>query len=137
LALLTWMGIGAPGGKTLPYNAMHLGVWMASNMGLAVRAHSDATLYHPFKQWHTYFSSLPARCPLIFSAAVAVRCFWLYLSSAAICLPMRQDAYCDSFPCCCSIALLSMSAQVGAEIQELHGVFVWAVPRRQVKASQR
>ena len=122
LTLSMWTGIEALDGETLPYNAMRLAVWAASNMGLAVGAHSDVALYHPFKQCHASFNSLPTRCPLIFSAAVAARCLQLPLSPAAIYLPVRQDACCNSFPCYCrSIALLSMSAQVGAKTQELCG----------------
>jgi hypothetical protein len=119
LTLLTGMGRGSPGEGTLPYNATHSAVWVASDMGLAVGAHLDVALYHPFKHPHASFFSLPARCPLIFAATVTARCFWLPLSPALICLSMRWGVCCGSFPCCCSIALLSMSAQVGAEIQEL------------------
>ncbi len=116
--LLTWMGRGSLGEGTLPYNATRSAVWAASDMGLAVGARLDAALYHPFKHHHASFVSPPTRCPSIFSTTVAARCFWLPLSPALICLWMRQDVLCGSFPCCCSIALLLMSAQVGAEIQE-------------------
>ncbi len=114
--LLMWMGRGSPGEGTLPYNATLSAIWAASVMGLAVGARLDAALYHPFKHHHASFVSPPARCPSIFSATVAACCFWLPLSPALICFPMRRDVRCGSFPCSHSIALLSMSSQVGAEI---------------------
>jgi hypothetical protein len=119
--LLTWMGRSSPREGTLPYNATRSAVWAASNMGLAVGVRLDEALYHPFMHRHASFLSPPARCPLIFSATVAARCFRLPVSPVLICHPMRQAVRCGSFPCGPSVALLSMSAQVGAEIQELHG----------------
>ncbi len=114
------MGSGAPGSGTLVYNVTRSAVWAANGIGEAAGAASDVVVYHPFKHSHTSFISQLARCPLIVSATDAVRCCWSPLSPGAI-FPMRRDARCGSFHCCRNIALLSMSAHVGAEIQKLEG----------------
>ena len=119
--LLTWIGRGSPGERTVPYNATHLAVWAASDIGLAVGARSDVVRYHPFKHHHTSFVSPPARCISMFSATVTARCRRSPDSPALICFLMRQDIHCNNFPCCQSTALLSICAHVGAEIQELRG----------------
>jgi hypothetical protein len=72
-ALSTWMGRGSPGEGTLPYNAMRLAVWAASDIGLAAGADSDAVLYHPFRHCHASFVSPPARCLSIASTTSAAR----------------------------------------------------------------
>ena len=121
LAGLTWIKSDAPGKGTLPYNATCSAVWAASDIGLAVGADLDVDLYQPFRHCHTSSSYPSARCPLIISAMDAAHCCLSPLSPATICCPMQHKACCGSFPCCCNIALLLMSAHVGAEIQELHG----------------
>ena len=117
----TCIGTFSPGGGTFPYSVTRSAVWTASDTRLAAGVRSDAALYHPFKHRHASFVSPPARCTSIFSAAVAARCRRSPDSPALICLPMRRDACCDNFPCCRSAALLSISAHVGARIQELRG----------------
>ena len=119
--LSTWIRRGSPGEGTFPYNATHLAVWAASDIGLAVGACLDATRYHPFKHRHASFVSPPAKCISMFFATVAARRRRSPNSPALICLPMRQNISCDNFPCCQSAALLSICAHVGAEIQELCG----------------
>ncbi len=123
LVLWTCMGMGSPFEATLPYRATRSAVWVASDILLAFSVRLVAALYQPFRLRYASFGSPAAKCPSIFSAAAAARCARSPLSPAAICLPMKWAACCDSFPCCRSAALLSMNAHVGAEIHWLRG---WA-----------
>ncbi len=117
------MGMGSPFEATLPYRATRLAVWAASDILLTFGAQSGTAWYQPLRLCHASFGYTHTRCPSIFSAAAAACFAQPPLSLAAICLPMRWVACCDSFPCCHSAALLLMSAHVGVEIHWLHG---WA-----------
>ncbi len=115
--------MGSPFEATLPYRVMHLTVWAADDILLALGAQSVAALYQPLRLCHASLGSLAIRCLSIFSAATAACFAQSPLSPAVICLPVRWAAYCDSFPCCHSAALLSISTHVGVEIHWLCG---WA-----------
>jgi hypothetical protein len=119
--LLTWIGRGSPGGGTFQYRSTHSAVWAVSDSWLAAGDASEAALYHPFRHCHASFVPPLAKSPSIFPATSAARCHLSPLRLDAICQLRRRDIRFDSFPCCRSTAILSMSPHVGAEIQELRG----------------